>query len=124
MDLAKTALLFMLASAAVGAQVNKGEQKSDTNLPFTMTPVTTFELPWRITFLPDGRMLGHRDRPRGLCPRRDKKSPPSATRRLLLARSKRHAGRLRLARRRRPAYLLPMPSRATTAAAWRWRARN
>ena len=57
MDLAKTALLFMLASAAVGAQVNKGEQKSDTNLPFTMTPVTTFELPWRIAFLPDGRML-------------------------------------------------------------------
>ena len=57
MNLAKTALLFMLASAAVGAQVNKGEQKSDTNLPFTMTPVTTFELPWRIAFLPDGRML-------------------------------------------------------------------
>jgi glucose/arabinose dehydrogenase len=57
MNLAKTALLFILASAAVGAQVNKGEQKSDTNLPFTMTPVTTFELPWRIAFLPDGRML-------------------------------------------------------------------
>jgi glucose/arabinose dehydrogenase len=57
MNLAKTALFFMLASAAVGAQVNKGEQKSDTNLPFTMTPVTTFELPWRIAFLPDGRML-------------------------------------------------------------------
>src|SRR5881394_3541907 len=57
MNLAKTALLFMLASAIVGAQVNKGEQKSDTNLPFTMTPVTTFELPWRIAFLPDGRML-------------------------------------------------------------------
>jgi glucose/arabinose dehydrogenase len=57
MNLAKTALIFILASAAVGAQVNKGEQKSDTNLPFTMTPVTTFELPWRIAFLPDGRML-------------------------------------------------------------------
>jgi glucose/arabinose dehydrogenase len=57
MNVAKTALLFMLASAMVGAQVNKGEQKSDTNLPFTMTPVTTFELPWRIAFLPDGRML-------------------------------------------------------------------
>src|SRR4051812_34723290 len=57
MSVAKTAVLFMLASAMVGAQVNKGEQKSDTNLPFTMTPVTTFELPWRIAFLPDGRML-------------------------------------------------------------------
>jgi aldose sugar dehydrogenase len=57
MSLAKTALIFVLASAAVGAQVNQGERKSDTNLPFTMTPVTTFELPWRIAFLPDGRML-------------------------------------------------------------------
>ena len=30
MKLAKTALLFMLASATVGAQVNEGEQKSDS----------------------------------------------------------------------------------------------
>jgi glucose/arabinose dehydrogenase len=57
MSLAKTALLFMLASAAVGAQVNSGEQKPEPGLPFTMTPVATFELPWRIAFLPDGRML-------------------------------------------------------------------
>ena len=57
MNLAKTALLVMLASATVGAQVNIGEQKPETNLPFTMTHVTTFELPWRIAFLPDGRML-------------------------------------------------------------------
>ena len=26
-------------------------------MPFTMTTMTTFELPWRIAFLPDGRML-------------------------------------------------------------------
>jgi aldose sugar dehydrogenase len=57
MRLVKTALMIALASAAVAAQVNQGERKSDTNLPFTMTPVTTFELPWRIAFLPDGRML-------------------------------------------------------------------
>jgi glucose/arabinose dehydrogenase len=57
MSLAKTALLFILASAAVGAQVNSGEQKPEPGLPFTMTPVATFELPWRIAFLPDGRML-------------------------------------------------------------------
>ena len=27
------------------------------NLPFTVTQVATFDLPWRIAFLPDGRML-------------------------------------------------------------------
>jgi glucose/arabinose dehydrogenase len=47
----------MLASTAAWAQVNAGEQKSDNNLPFTMTTVTTFNLPWRLAFLPDGRML-------------------------------------------------------------------
>ena len=57
MKLAKVALLFILASAAVAAQVNVGEQKPEAALPFTMTTVTTFELPWRIAFLPDGRML-------------------------------------------------------------------
>jgi len=57
MSLAKTALLFILASAAIGAQVNSGEQKPEASLPFTMTTVTTFTLPWRLAFLPDGRML-------------------------------------------------------------------
>ena len=57
MRLAKTALLFILASATGGAQVNVGEQKPEASLPFTMTTVSTFELPWRLAFLPDGRML-------------------------------------------------------------------
>jgi len=57
MELAKAALLLTLASAAAWAQVNAGEQKSEANLPFTMTTVTTFTLPWRLAFLPDGRML-------------------------------------------------------------------
>jgi glucose/arabinose dehydrogenase len=57
MRLAKAALLLILASTAAWAQVNAGEQKSETNLPFTMTTVTTFNLPWRLAFLPDGRML-------------------------------------------------------------------
>src|ERR1700686_1379994 len=57
MKLAKAALLFTLASAAAWAQVNAGEQKPEATLPFTMTTVTTFELPWRLAFLPDGRML-------------------------------------------------------------------
>ncbi|HUK32971.1 MAG TPA: PQQ-dependent sugar dehydrogenase [Vicinamibacterales bacterium] len=57
MKVAKAALLVSVASVAVGAQVNIGEQKPEANLPFTMTTVTTFELPWRLAFLPDGRML-------------------------------------------------------------------
>ena len=57
MKLAKVALLFILASAAALAQVNMGQQAPEASLPFTMTTVTTFELPWRLAFLPDGRML-------------------------------------------------------------------
>jgi aldose sugar dehydrogenase len=57
MRLAKAALFLTLGSVAVWAQVNAGEQKPEASLPFTMTTVSTFELPWRIAFLPDGRML-------------------------------------------------------------------
>jgi aldose sugar dehydrogenase len=57
MKLAKAVLFFTLASAAAWAQVNAGEQKPEASLPFNMTTVSTFELPWRIAFLPDGRML-------------------------------------------------------------------
>ena len=53
----KTALLLTLAAATVRAQINAGEIKPEPGLPFTMTPVATFKLPWRIAFLPDGRML-------------------------------------------------------------------
>src|SRR5579862_10016558 len=56
MKLAKAALLLTLAPA-VWAQVNAGEQKPEASVPFNMTTVSTFELPWRIAFLPDGRML-------------------------------------------------------------------
>ncbi len=51
------ALLLTLAAATAGAQINAGELKAEPNLPFTMTQVATFSLPWRIAFLPDGRML-------------------------------------------------------------------
>ena len=57
MNFAKTVLLLILMSGAVGAQSNAGEQKPEASLPFTMTTVTTFTLPWRLAFLPDGRML-------------------------------------------------------------------
>jgi glucose/arabinose dehydrogenase len=53
----KAALLFTLASTAAWAQVNAGEQKPEASLPFNMTTVATFNLPWRLAFLPDGRML-------------------------------------------------------------------
>jgi glucose/arabinose dehydrogenase len=59
MKLAIAAVLLALTcmSAAILAQVNMGTQQADTNLPFNMTTVSTFTLPWRMAFLPDGRML-------------------------------------------------------------------
>ena len=57
MRLAKAMLLLPLASMAAWAQVNAGAQKPEPSVPFNMTTVSTFELPWRIAFLPDGRML-------------------------------------------------------------------
>ena len=57
MKLAKALLLFTPVSVAAWAQVNVGEQKPEASLPFTMTTVATFKLPWRLAFLPDGRML-------------------------------------------------------------------
>ena len=55
--LLSVALLLAGVSVTIRAQINAGEQKGEPNLPFTMTQVTTFKLPWRIAFLPDGRML-------------------------------------------------------------------
>ena len=52
-----TALLLTLVSAPARAQINAGDQTPEPNLPITMTTVTTFSLPWRLAFLPDGRML-------------------------------------------------------------------
>src|ERR1041384_7245421 len=52
-----TALLLALVSTPARAQINAGEKKPEAELPFTMTKVADFKLPWRIAFLPDGRML-------------------------------------------------------------------
>ena len=57
MELAKAALLLTVVAVTPWAQVNVGEQKPEASLPFTMTTVATFKLPWRLAFLPDGRML-------------------------------------------------------------------
>jgi glucose/arabinose dehydrogenase len=51
-----TALLTLLSTTA-GAQTNAGNLTPEASLPFTITQVASFNLPWRIAFLPDGRML-------------------------------------------------------------------
>ena len=56
-QLAIAGLFLAMASSGASAQVNAGEQKSDPNLPFTVIQITTLSLPWKIAFLPDGRML-------------------------------------------------------------------
>src|ERR1700728_4842083 len=55
--LANAVFLTVLLSSAAYSQTNAGLQKPDPDLPFTMTQVARFDLPWRIAFLPDGRML-------------------------------------------------------------------
>ena len=46
-----------LASTGAYAQANLGAQAPEPTTPFVMAPVATFSLPWRLAFLPDGRML-------------------------------------------------------------------
>jgi len=55
--LVNAALLLTLVPATAQAPVNAGELKPQSSMPFTMTQVATFKLPWRIAFLPDARML-------------------------------------------------------------------
>ena len=57
MKLAMTAVLLALAATSASAQVNIGAQAPEPSAPFVMTTVTTFNMPWRLAFLPDGRML-------------------------------------------------------------------
>jgi aldose sugar dehydrogenase len=55
--LAIAGLFLALATTYADAQINAGEQKPEATLPFDMTQVAEFNKPWRIAFLPDGRML-------------------------------------------------------------------
>jgi glucose/arabinose dehydrogenase len=55
--LANAGLFLALAVTNANAQINAGAQKPELSLPFDMTQVAEFKLPWRIAFLPDGRML-------------------------------------------------------------------
>ncbi|HEX6019542.1 MAG TPA: PQQ-dependent sugar dehydrogenase, partial [Burkholderiaceae bacterium] len=51
------AVVPMLVASAGRAQINAGPGPVDTSLPFTLSSVAQFDLPWRIAFLVDGRML-------------------------------------------------------------------
>ena len=53
----RVALLVICVSITSQAQQNAGELSPEASLPFTMTQVAEFNRPWRIAFLPDGRML-------------------------------------------------------------------
>jgi aldose sugar dehydrogenase len=55
--LAIAGLFLAMAASGASAQVNAGEQKPEPSLAFNMVQVTTLNLPWKIAFLPDGRML-------------------------------------------------------------------
>lgn len=55
--LAIAALSLALVPTSSAAQINAGELKPEASLPFKVTQVATFKFPWRIAFLPDGRML-------------------------------------------------------------------
>ncbi len=54
--LAALACSILLAGSAF-AQTNAGNFPVDPKPPFTITRVASFDLPWHIAFLPDGRML-------------------------------------------------------------------
>jgi glucose/arabinose dehydrogenase len=57
MNFAIAASILALASTPALAQVNAGSQAPEASMPFKLTQVQTFNLPWRLAFLPDGRML-------------------------------------------------------------------
>jgi glucose/arabinose dehydrogenase len=50
-------LFLSLVANRADAQINAGMQHPEASVPFTLTQITTLNLPWRIAFLPDGRML-------------------------------------------------------------------
>jgi len=55
--LAIAGLCLAITASGASAQTNAGDQKPEASLPFNVAQVTTLNLPWRIAFLPDGRML-------------------------------------------------------------------
>ena len=53
----RTLLSMLLAAPPAFAQINAGSLTATPNPPFRVTKVARFDLPWRMAFLPDGRML-------------------------------------------------------------------
>lgn len=53
----RVGLLMTCVAITSQAQQNAGALTPEASLPFTMTQVAEFNRPWRIAFLPDGRML-------------------------------------------------------------------
>ncbi|HXR51867.1 MAG TPA: PQQ-dependent sugar dehydrogenase [Steroidobacteraceae bacterium] len=53
----RTWLLALLATTPALAQINAGSLAPTADKPFAVTKVAEFNLPWRMAFLPDGRML-------------------------------------------------------------------
>jgi glucose/arabinose dehydrogenase len=51
------ALALAMTPALASAQINAGTKAPEASLPFTVTKVAPMNFPWRIAFLPDGRML-------------------------------------------------------------------
>lgn len=50
-------LLTLLAATPALAQINAGDLAPTAEKPFAVAKVADFNLPWRLAFLPDGRML-------------------------------------------------------------------
>ena len=52
-----TALAASTALSPANAQVNGATVKESSELPFRLSKITQFDYPWKIAFMPDGRML-------------------------------------------------------------------
>lgn len=59
MPLPKSGLIpwLLLAATPVLAQINAGDLPPTASPPFKVMKIAQFDLPWRMAFLPDGRML-------------------------------------------------------------------
>ncbi len=57
LGLAILAALIACSGQSAIAQTNAGSQSPAADQPFKLAQVATFNFPWRIAFLPDGRML-------------------------------------------------------------------
>jgi glucose/arabinose dehydrogenase len=51
------ALCMACIAPSASAEVNAGMDPARTDQPFAVTPVASFDMPWALAFLPDGRML-------------------------------------------------------------------